>query len=873
MRLLFILFMFCTFHYLYPQLNDTVRVELFQPDTFLDKPDYLKPDNFNPSLVQNHSGRSAYLWTFTHQEYTGVPGYKYFDEENELIYERTIPPAEPQNVQSLSGALNNEGYLVVVYETGPNPSRVSFDIISPEGIPIVQNKNIYGDYYAISIEGITCEISESKIGISWYKNGTTDSFHLQLFSLSGKSISDLFNYPVGNLESKFCGDIILQDTGEVLFTYKTKSAYYSMMGNVIGDGVVAYQPSKTLFTTYHNFEADMLLDMNEQPWLVHSDISNGFYNIFLSKYEKFFNSELENFDLELYSSKPVGTPEIYQIDDNFEILFLRENEDEITQLEKLVSDTSGILASLNVLLADDRLTEMSRDYSYPYVYYYYHDSVSGKNIAGVYDFINGQYNEERKVFSEIPYYWNDEIEFCRGGDKNFIVFNLNVGDTTTIKLQIVTDDGTPEFDVPPNLYKSGGVDVFNNKINYLESGHLVISFSERIPNSQITTYNLIYNLTTGEWSNPYPLFNGAGDNPGYEFDVITAGENSLAYLYQGTDELLYFSSFNILTGEMGEPDEVNRKLTNWTRGYNRYCMLKEPGGKILVFWQEPMSFFYRYTWCQTYDEEFNPVYDIPLSINYGSSPFGFEMLDVALTGENKLLLLGSVQLGGVRFSLRGIEGNINEPLSDNWYEVDVIDPMDSESQMEFNSGYNSEVSILSFYDYYNWVSGRMVFYKNGYGSVGEVKIMEEDDYYFYDYRKSFISGDKIYSVFGRWGKYLYNMMPVFRVEQFEIDYVNSLENENANPDYRLEQNYPNPFNPETTIEFSLKENSKVKLEIFNTIGEKVTVLAEREFDSGTHKLEWDAENLASGIYFAKIEVSDFSGDSRFSRNIKMLLLK
>ncbi|GJQ61574.1 MAG: hypothetical protein SCALA702_06270 [Melioribacteraceae bacterium] len=873
MRLLFILSLLFTFNFLYPQLNDTVRVELFQPDTFLDTPGFLQPGNFNPLLVKNNSGRSVYLWSFSYEAYISVPGYKYYDENNELIYERTIPPAEPQNVQSLSAAINEEGYLVVVYGFGLNRSKVSFDIISPEGNPIIQNKEIFGDYNATTIEGLNCVISESKIAICWYKNSSTDNFYLQLFSLSGKTISDLFNYPVGEMHSDFDSELHIAETGEVLFAYKSKSAKYSLMANVVGDGIVAYQPSKTLFSTSYNFTTDLLTDQIENLWIVHNNVHNGFYNIILSKYEKFFGSELNHYELELYSTKKLNSPEIFENGGNFEILFLRENDEQITQLEKVVSDYSGILLSLDMLMADDRLPGMSRYYTGTNIEYYYHDSDSGKNIAGEYDISSGEYGVEHAVFSEIPRYWNEEIEFCRGAGKNYIVFNRLKDDTTTIKLQIVTDEGNLEFEEALNLYTTSGVDVFNDKINYVESGHLVISFSERLPNSLITTYNLIYNLDTGEWSNPVPLFDGTGENPGYEFDVITAGENRLAYLYQGTDELLYFNSFNVVTGEMGEPDEVNRKLANWTRGYNRYCMQKKPGGNIYVFWQEPMSFFYRYTWCQVYDQEFNPLLDIPLSINYGSSPFGFEMLDVAITGEDNLLLLGKVPLGGSRFSLRGIEGNMDEVLSDNWYEVDVIDPMDPESQMEFNSGYNSEVGIVSFYDYYNWITGRMAFYKNGYGRVGEVKIMEEDDYYFYDYRKSYISGNKIYSVFGRWGKFLYNMMPIFRVEEYEMEIVNSIDDTQADYRYLLKQNYPNPFNPATTLEFVLEENSNVVLEIFNSLGERVSTVVNGEMESGNHKMEWDGSSFASGVYFARIIVRENSSEISYQKQIKLLLLK
>jgi hypothetical protein len=86
-------------------------------------------------------------------------------------------------------------------------------------------------------------------------------------------------------------------------------------------------------------------------------------------------------------------------------------------------------------------------------------------------------------------------------------------------------------------------------------------------------------------------------------------------------------------------------------------------------------------------------------------------------------------------------------------------------------------------------------------------------------------------------------------------------------DYRLEQNYPNPFNPNTAIQFSIPERSFVKLDVFNTLGEKVTTLVSQELNAGVFKYEWNADNFSSGIYFYKLSTENFS------QLRKMVLLK
>jgi hypothetical protein len=85
--------------------------------------------------------------------------------------------------------------------------------------------------------------------------------------------------------------------------------------------------------------------------------------------------------------------------------------------------------------------------------------------------------------------------------------------------------------------------------------------------------------------------------------------------------------------------------------------------------------------------------------------------------------------------------------------------------------------------------------------------------------------------------------------------------------FSLEQNYPNPFNPSTTIQFSLPEQSFVRLEIFNSLGEKVDVLIAEELNAGKYKLNWNAENLTSGTYFYSLTADNFR------QTKKLILLK
>ena len=65
--------------------------------------------------------------------------------------------------------------------------------------------------------------------------------------------------------------------------------------------------------------------------------------------------------------------------------------------------------------------------------------------------------------------------------------------------------------------------------------------------------------------------------------------------------------------------------------------------------------------------------------------------------------------------------------------------------------------------------------------------------------------------------------------------------------FSLEQNFPNPFNPVTSIEFTLSKPANATLKVFNLRGEQVAILLEKHLSTGTHKVNWNAGGLASGV--------------------------
>ncbi len=85
--------------------------------------------------------------------------------------------------------------------------------------------------------------------------------------------------------------------------------------------------------------------------------------------------------------------------------------------------------------------------------------------------------------------------------------------------------------------------------------------------------------------------------------------------------------------------------------------------------------------------------------------------------------------------------------------------------------------------------------------------------------------------------------------------------------FSLSQNYPNPFNPTTQIQFSLPAQSTVELKVFNVLGQEVATLIHGSLAAGLHTVNFDARNLASGLYIYRLSAGNFTSVK------KMMLLK
>ncbi len=91
-------------------------------------------------------------------------------------------------------------------------------------------------------------------------------------------------------------------------------------------------------------------------------------------------------------------------------------------------------------------------------------------------------------------------------------------------------------------------------------------------------------------------------------------------------------------------------------------------------------------------------------------------------------------------------------------------------------------------------------------------------------------------------------------------YVTSIDENSGylSSDYYLGQNYPNPFVHLTTVSYTIPQDAMVSLKVYNIQGKEVAILVSEKKQAGTYKLTLDASNLSDGVYYYRLQVSDFS---------------
>lgn len=96
--------------------------------------------------------------------------------------------------------------------------------------------------------------------------------------------------------------------------------------------------------------------------------------------------------------------------------------------------------------------------------------------------------------------------------------------------------------------------------------------------------------------------------------------------------------------------------------------------------------------------------------------------------------------------------------------------------------------------------------------------------------------------------------------------------------FAVYQNYPNPFNPSTMVRFEIPEESRVRILVYNILGQRVATVLDDMRSAGTHNVQWDGKTdgglaVATGVYIYRVEFLSLDGGLRRSESKKMILLR
>jgi hypothetical protein len=97
---------------------------------------------------------------------------------------------------------------------------------------------------------------------------------------------------------------------------------------------------------------------------------------------------------------------------------------------------------------------------------------------------------------------------------------------------------------------------------------------------------------------------------------------------------------------------------------------------------------------------------------------------------------------------------------------------------------------------------------------------------------------------------------ILKYTKFPPDGV-GLENQPFPNNFILQQNFPDPFNPSTSISYSIPKQTRVRLQIFNLLGQLITTLVDESKPSGAYTVTWDASTRPSGVYFYRMTAGEF----------------
>jgi len=215
------------------------------------------------------------------------------------------------------------------------------------------------------------------------------------------------------------------------------------------------------------------------------------------------------------------------------------------------------------------------------------------------------------------------------------------------------------------------------------------------------------------------------------------------------------------------------------------------------------------------------------------------------------------------------------------FEVVMIDSIPQIEILTPVEGDSADLGFWITWEAYDRESDARIYIHYDTDSVGfngiqinyGITIYESDPDSFYWDTSNMADGSVIY-IYGKINDFVNAMVYDYSEFPLTIHHPSSVSIPEIQPvEFSLQPNYPNPFNASTTITYSAPEKSRVDLSVYDVEGRLLGILLNGDVSPGTHQAVWQADDIASGIYFARIVLQGLNSGETFTAAQKMLLVR
>ena len=303
------------------------------------------------------------------------------------------------------------------------------------------------------------------------------------------------------------------------------------------------------------------------------------------------------------------------------------------------------------------------------------------------------------------------------------------------------------------------------------------------------------------------------------------------------------SIHNVTFSINGEPVSKSTSFTNSIPAGGMALVCGEQGVKGANSWISGKPGSYEIQASVNNDKSIQETIDTNNTSTSILKVYNTPPVDLAL---NKPVTVSSVEKAGLEGKY-AVDGHLNTRWSSQFSDPQYI-IIDLQSVQNFNEvtlnwevAYAKEYEVQVSNDKSNWTTISHI--TNGNGGTEKVSVQASARYV------------RIYGI-QRGTQYGYSLYEI-GIYNNEISSVESNNSNYLPSEYWLSNNYPNPFNPSTTIEYEIPNASHVKLEIYNSIGELVTILTNSFKSSGKYSIIWNGKDsrdnyVPSGVYFYRM---------------------